>query len=720
MNLVEALLSQPLVTALGWALIHFVWQGALVALLLAGVLAVMQRRSANARYAVACAAMLLTLLLPLATMVIVGLSSPGKRATAPTPTVAAPRESSLIVESRTVDARSSTSIEAASPGSWLVGFSDRLVPLLPWMIAVWLLGVVIFSLRLAYGWLYAQRVRTYGTRPLDETWQQALERLCRRLRVMRPVRLLESAFVKVPTAIGWLRPIILLPAGAVIGLTPQQLEAILAHELAHIRRHDYLINLLQAVIETLLFYHPAVWWVSGRIREEREHCCDDLAVGVCGDAFAYARALIEMEQLRAARPQLAVAADGGHLMDRIRRLIGVQPQHTNRFTGLVAGIVVMTAVVSVGVGAQILLPSSDVSTDERVVSVSKQEAKESSDDAESAASSRSTEVADQNQTPRSAQEDRAAKALVPAGGALEKPVEEEAMVTPDPMRIEPKGGPAFSHQQRDAQTDPQDFIGEMQALGYTNLSVDDLITLRRRGVTAEFVREMNTLLNRRLSVSQLTAFKTHGITPRFISELRTAGYDDLSADDLTAFRIHGVTPQFISEWKRIGYDNLSAEALTAFRIHGVTPALVQAMKDLGYDRLSPDDLAALRIHGVNPTFVETMRAAIRGKLSINDLTGLRIHGVTVEFVEEIEKLGYGSLSADQLMSLRIHGVTPRFVQAIQALGYKPTVDQLTSLRIHGVTPDFIEAVKNRGFHDVTMAQLIELRRLNIVPGSRRK
>ena len=115
---------------------------------------------------------------------------------------------------------------------------------------------------------------------LDDKWRQSLRRLCGQLRIRRPVRLLESALVDVPMVIGWLRPVILLPASALSGLTPQQLEAIIAHELAHIRRHDYLINLLQSLIETLLFYHPAVWWVSRQIRREREHCCDDLAVAV--------------------------------------------------------------------------------------------------------------------------------------------------------------------------------------------------------------------------------------------------------------------------------------------------------------------------------------------------------------------------------------------------------------------------------------------------------
>jgi hypothetical protein len=135
------------------------------------------------------------------------------------------------------------------------------------------------------------------------------------------VRLLESALVRVPTVIGWLRPAILLPTCALTGLTPEQLEAVIAHEVAHIRRHDFLVNLLQTVVETLLFHHPVVWWLSHRIRTEREQCCDDLAVMVCGDALSYARALAQLEQLRAQAPTPALAASGGSLTSRVRRLV---------------------------------------------------------------------------------------------------------------------------------------------------------------------------------------------------------------------------------------------------------------------------------------------------------------------------------------------------------------------------------------------------------------
>jgi hypothetical protein len=169
--------------------------------------------------------------------------------------------------------------------------------------------------------------------------------------------------VQVPAVIGWLRPIVLLPASALTGLTPLQLDALLAHELAHVRRWDYVVNLVQSVIETLLFYHPAVWWVSRQVRQEREHCCDDLAVAVCGDAVVYAKALVGMEGLRVPAPAFAVAAGGGSLLSRVRRLVApAAPEFLPRWH---AGLAAVTLTVAIGGGAS--LAGANAATPDPVV-----------------------------------------------------------------------------------------------------------------------------------------------------------------------------------------------------------------------------------------------------------------------------------------------------------------------------------------------------------------
>jgi len=208
-----------------------------------------------------------------------------------------------------------------SAGSWARRVWWQIRLRLPAVGVLWALGVLVLSLRLLAQWaLFARVVR--GAVPLDgERWRQLLASLSVRLGVRRAVRLLQTAAATMPAAAGWLRPFVLLPPAVLLGLTPEQLEAVIAHELAHIRRHDYLVNVIQRIAEALLFYHPAVWWLSGVIRVEREYCCDDLAATVCGSSVSYARLLARLEDLREETPALATAFAQGRVMTRVGRLL---------------------------------------------------------------------------------------------------------------------------------------------------------------------------------------------------------------------------------------------------------------------------------------------------------------------------------------------------------------------------------------------------------------
>src|SRR5437867_3449318 len=306
--------------ALGWALVHSLWQCALAAVALALLLAIVPARSARIRYALATATLVLTLALPLTTAVRVGEASPATpgnglatSAVASRPASdATPAAQAASPEGAMVAQETPRGYAPTTPAIAALRLASRsrtaLEPVLPWIVALWLAGVLVLSARLAWGWIATRRLGAMGTRPAPVACVEALERLAARLRVSRPVRVLESAVLQVPAVLGWVRPVILVPASALTGLTPLQLDALLAHELAHVRRYDYLVNLIQSVIETLLFYHPAVWWISWRVRQEREHCCDDLAVAACGDAHFYAAALLGMERLRVAAPAPPLAA----------------------------------------------------------------------------------------------------------------------------------------------------------------------------------------------------------------------------------------------------------------------------------------------------------------------------------------------------------------------------------------------------------------------------
>jgi Zn-dependent protease with chaperone function len=218
---------------------------------------------------------------------------------------------------------------------------------LPVVTAIWILGVAMLSLRLFGGWLLTQLLARRGVSKVADGVEEAAREMARRLRLRQQFAVLESAAVTVPTLVGWVKPVVLLPAAALAGLTPLQLQAVIAHELAHIRRHDYLVNLLQTFVETLLFYHPAVWWVSSEIRAEREHCCDDLAVDVCGDRLVYVSALAELTSME--RRVFALAATDGSLVARVRRILG-RPSETRRELPPSWGILVLLVLIGGGAG----------------------------------------------------------------------------------------------------------------------------------------------------------------------------------------------------------------------------------------------------------------------------------------------------------------------------------------------------------------------------------
>ncbi|HLO66506.1 MAG TPA: M56 family metallopeptidase, partial [Holophaga sp.] len=310
------LAGTPFVQALGWAFVHSLWQGALLGLLAWAGLRLLRGRSPEARYALAGAALAL---MPLAALCTLALAWPS-------PLPAGP------------------AMEGPRAATW----REALAPLLPYASAFWLAGTAVMALRLLGGWCWVQRLRFSSVEAAPEALARRCADLARSMGLDRPVALLRSWSAEVPMVIGWIRPVILVPAAALANLDPAALEAVIAHELAHVRRRDYLWNILQSAVEALFFYHPATWWISRQIRAERENCCDDAAVSACGDRLLYARALAALEELRLpleSSPGLAPAATGGYLMNRIRRIVlpALPPSPLGR-----AGLLSLLAVTALG------------------------------------------------------------------------------------------------------------------------------------------------------------------------------------------------------------------------------------------------------------------------------------------------------------------------------------------------------------------------------------
>ncbi|MEO8204583.1 MAG: M56 family metallopeptidase [Chthoniobacterales bacterium] len=353
---------QPLVAKLGWVLLHFVWQGAAVAALAAVALGVF-RTNPRTRYLICCGALLGCIACPITTFLVLPapqipkliLQSPAPIAVHPLiiPDIfassfdeedATPPQ---IVSAKPIDRLSALRVFLLQQKKTLY---TRLAPWIPWGVLLWMAGVFLLSGKLLAEWLVLQRNKQDAI-PLDAPiWLDRLEKLTQYMRVSRPVQIFQSAVATTPQVIGWLRPVILLPASVITGLSAAQIELILIHELAHILRNDYLINLLQAAAETLLFYHPAVWWISRRIREEREHCCDDLVVEFQPDRMAYARTLAELAVIHTTQGALSMSASGGSLLERIQRLIAPVSSAQQRKSRAMGIVLIAAAIVGISFG----------------------------------------------------------------------------------------------------------------------------------------------------------------------------------------------------------------------------------------------------------------------------------------------------------------------------------------------------------------------------------
>lgn len=371
-----------MIEKIGWLLVHSIWQFSLWALVALLLLRCLRRASASVRYSSFVCILLLMTLSPVITWAFLPAASPtvaetkvasGPVVTGDIPPAGDPHfepdpfhDPKRLPNLTTESERDSTTGETGrtaiddhtghagshddEPGevtTWSHTIHQALAPWLDGIVGIWFAGMLLFSLRPLSGWYTIRRLSTKETSAVPEDLLKLLRETAERLGVTKTVRIFQSSLATVPLVTGFLRPVILLPTSVVTGLPPAQLQAILAHELAHIRRYDQLVNLWQTLVETIFFYHPLVWWLSHQIRCERENCCDDVAVSVTGGKVAYGRALLALDELRGASSVLALSSHGGALSSRIRRLVtGEERDYRSRFLGLVAFLVLF-----IGLGA---------------------------------------------------------------------------------------------------------------------------------------------------------------------------------------------------------------------------------------------------------------------------------------------------------------------------------------------------------------------------------
>ena len=598
-------ISPELMRAFGWTLLHFLWQGAGLAALFAAANAVCRR--ATTRYALA----VLTLTLMMAAPVITFIGMRQRIPAVPFGAHGASTSAVKPVQGVSVTARLSApapETRASQPAGVV------------WFVEAWFLGVVLLSLRTAGGVFVIERMRRKEVKPVGKKLYEKCVALQRRIGVERVIRYGECLRLDAPAVVGWFRPIVLLPVRAISSLTEGQIEAVIAHELAHIRRLDCFVNLFQIAAETLLFYHPAVWWVSQRIRTERENCCDDEAIAICGDKLNYARALTAIEEWRTA-PAMMMAANRGPLAERVLRLLGLSGASARtRIAGLGMSLVCLASALVAG-NAFIAVGQAAM-----------------------------------------------------AGGVFPKQIQESGsviVIKPEPasakefspQAAKPSGAAAKPQENREKEKDQQkpkddsnrheSYLDAMEAAGFKNLSVDELISM-----------------------------KIQGVTPEYIKAVRELGFQP-TPDELIGMRVQGITPEYIRDMRTVAA-NLSIDELIGMKVQGISLSYVKGMRDLG---LQPD---------------------------ADELIGMKVQGVTPEYIQELRATGL-SPSVDELMGMKVQGITEEYVKSLQAAGFKNLdSDELIGAKVQGITPEFIEKARKRGFQNLTLDKLIALKHADIL------
>ena len=466
---------------LGWALVHFLWQGALIALLLQGTLAAC--RTAAARYRWLMAALVAMLAAPVATYIV--LSRPAMHLPPVETAVLAPAAAAVHV----------------APATLHLSIS--------WLVYLWLAGVAGLSLRWLGGWVLLERLRREAE-PLSHELAARCRQLARHIGLKQKVEFAQSALAAVPVVVGWLRPIVLVPLSTLTSLTPSQLDSVILHELAHVRRLDAFANLFQILIETLLFYHPAVWWVSHRMRIEREHCCDDIAVAIAGDSFGYAMALTLIESERAL-PQMAMAATGGALKNRVKRLLGQEAAPSRPF------YMAPLAVALIGLMLGACTYNAVAATP-----------------AESAASSA----------------DRGGSYIGSMAAAGYNDLSANQLIAMKSVGVTGEEAAAW------------------RAAGFT-VSPSQLVTLHSMGVRPADAAGFRDAGLGVLGPNDLSTLHSVGVTPDYVRQMRDAGFNSTNSRDFVTARSVGVTPDYVAKLRKGGASNLDPNRIVTLKASGI-------------------------------------------------------------------------------------------------------------------------------------------------------
>ena len=625
-------LSRGEIVALGWTLLHFCWQGTAVALAYSVVDRMTSRATSGVRYAVALIALLLMPVIVAATFV------EEMRVSAPSH---ANEQAAGAISRLPVDGRHGAVLQEIpltlalavdQPNSWLVARAERV---LPWVDCVWILGMLLLALRAMGGWWQLEQVRRRARTLVPEELERSFKRICNQLQVGQGVALRVSSEVISPLAMGVWRATVILPVSTVLGLPIEELEAVLAHELGHIRRWDYLWNLLQTSIESVLFFHPSVWSLSRAVRERREICCDEIAVQSCAGATVYARALLRLEEQRTIQLRLAVALDGcnGSLLRRVKQVLGdgmaMESTMTSGVRVAAAGAVVVALLLGPKVTKAVAAPAAGASHPviARVLAALPHD--------------RTSKIIAEK-----AQTEAPVAALAPnaqSGAKLSASTPIAVAAAPVArVHVEPVVSPAVevNVEVSPAQADPQAAAGTNSPKGMAYLD-----GMRAAGYPLDLNNDLNALV----------ALKSLGVTPEYAKSIGAVGLGKPTVHELITLKSLGIAPDYVAALKQSGLGPKNFHEVVTEKSLGITPEYATAMKQKGFGDLDLHQLIALKAQGMTPEYAGWLKQQFP-QATVEELKRAAIFHIDEKFIIQAKAHGFDEKNFDKLLRLKMTGL----------------------------------------------------------------
>jgi beta-lactamase regulating signal transducer with metallopeptidase domain len=549
--------------------------------------------------------------------------------------------------------------------------------LVNWALVIWLAGAVLLLFRLLVGFMSTSMLTRGAVEFKDEKLVELFSSLLTELQLKGRARLLRSERTLMPIVCGVLRPVVLLPASA-DDWPEERSRMVLLHELTHVTRRDCLTQMLAQAACAFYWFNPFVWHAARRLRVEREQACDDyvLSIGTRPSDYAHhlleiARYLQEHSVFQWSQTTTVAMARRSQLEGRLLAILSKEGKRRAMSQLMTVGITALVFVLflSLAVVRPTISGAQNPQLSENALQKETNAAEKSRDRlSPTTLSELKEEATTEGAAPQSlsatqandADADELSQAKI-LNGAQVNPNVEQSLKTgtahnisvevadvappqpesfpgpesfPTPPAMLESAPPVIpfikakyqEERKAEAPGNSEDFIDEMASVGYTNLSIKELVNLKSSGVTAAYVRSLRAIGISNLLPKEISGMSVNGVTPTFIEAIRNAGYKDLTAKDFVSFRVHGITPESINRLRKAGYGDISARQLIDFTVHQVTPEFISAMRAVGFGNLSAKEIVSLRIYGITPEFVREARKRL-GDLTVKQLISLKIDGL---------------------------------------------------------------------------------------------